>query len=234
MDIKKCVFCGRTVAPELPHYEIGDIHICLRCGGYKTLSNLAATGAGFSVVMEEPIEGSLPGQTYPPRIEVENVDGELVEKEPEEDNFFAFRNLTYGRSAVPDNEHPAYHFAELMRDAMSKKFGPDAGGIPEECKKAGHMNLCDFFTDSTVDYLLSDTMGNPRYTVEEEKAAIEKSRVKNKALEDSAFKAAGVTPEETGTAFPPNGVIHNCELFPCAECKYLHGELNECVKDGVE
>ncbi len=230
MELKKCVFCGRTVAPELPHYEIGDISVCLRCGGYKTLSNLAATGTGFSVVMEEPIDAGLPGQTYPPHIEVENVDGELVEKEPEKESF-SFRKITYGRSAVPDAEHPAYHYAEHMWRAMSAKFGAYGEGIPEECKKAGHMNLCDFFTDSAVDYLLSDGMDGTRYTVEEEQVAVEKSREENQKMRDSAFKAAGVTPEETGTTYPPNGVIRNCELFPCAECKHYYGELNECKRN---
>lgn len=180
MDIQKCVYCGRTVAPELPHYVVNGIQICLRCGGYKTLSNLAATGAGFSVVMEEPVEVGLPGQTYPPRIEVENVDGELVEKEPE--NTFDFSCITYGRSVTPDDSHPAYLFSESMREVLSAKFGANGEGVPEECKKAGHMNLYDFFTEPTADYLLSGGTDYPRFTTEEEKPCEEL----NKCARDDA------------------------------------------------
>lgn len=167
MELKKCVFCGKSVVPELPHYEIGDIHICYHCGGYKTLFNLASLGVGFSVVMEEPIEaGSLPGQTSP-HIVVENVDGDLIEKkenEPLTDDEAdkPFRKLTYGRVATPDEQNPSYFYADFMREALAKKFGSDGAGIPKECAEAGYMNLCDFFTDNMVDYLLSDGSGGKR------------------------------------------------------------------------
>lgn len=80
MELKRCAFCGKTVAPEIPHYEVSGLSVCLRCGGVQTLAALAGLNAGFKPVYETPLEAeySLAGQTVP-HIEVVNVDGELVE-----------------------------------------------------------------------------------------------------------------------------------------------------------
>lgn len=65
MELQHCAFCGKTVAPELPHYEIGNIHVCLLCGGSHTLSQLAGLDLGFKAVSDIPVAtyDGLPGQT---------------------------------------------------------------------------------------------------------------------------------------------------------------------------
>ena len=65
MELQKCAFCGKTVAPELPHYEVGNIHVCLLCGGSHTLSQLAGLDIGFKAVSDTPVAiyDSLLGQT---------------------------------------------------------------------------------------------------------------------------------------------------------------------------
>lgn len=88
MELKRCVFCGKTVAPELPHYEVSGLSVCLRCGGVQTLAALAGLNVGFKPVYETPLEAdySLTGQTVPPHIEVNNVDGELVEADSNDES----------------------------------------------------------------------------------------------------------------------------------------------------
>lgn len=82
MELQKCVFCGKTVAPEIPHYEVGNIHVCLLCGGTRTLSQLAGLDIGFKVVSDIPVAtyDSLPGQTDSDEEKLEEFDWDYVDE----------------------------------------------------------------------------------------------------------------------------------------------------------